>query len=235
MKTSPTLILLFSTLALTAGLSAQTFEGKIRLKTTGMAKSSRHSGGDAPMFMTYSIKGGLMRVDMETGEGKMMGCSIIDPVKREMTMLMPDQKMYMTMKLPEPKPSTASGAPQSDVDFVRTGETEMIVGYKCEKIIVKSKNGDTEVWGAEGLGTFKSIGAGGPMGRPAPKSAWEAALAEHGFFPLRMVSRDKYGNVQMSMEAVSVDKQSLPDSAFTAPADFQKFEMPAIPGFGGGS
>ena len=233
MKTLRTLTLLASMLALTAGLSAQNFEGKIRLKMTGQEKPSRHAGSDSPMFVTYFFRGGLMRIDTEMDSGNVMGGMIIDPVKRETTMLMPEQKMYMVMKIPEPKPSASAAAPRSDVEFVRTGETETILGYKCEKIIVKSKNGEAEIWGAEGLGTFQSMSAGGPMGRPAPKSAWEASLAEHGFFPLRMINRDKSGKELTRMEAVSVDKQSLPASLFAPPADYQKFQMPAIPGFGG--
>jgi len=227
MKTLHTLTLLVSVLAVSAGFSAQPFEGKIRLKMTGQTGSSKHTGNDSAVFMDYSLKGGLIRVDMDNGTGMSFG-SIIDPAKHEVTMLMPQQKMYMVRKMPE-----SSTAPQSDTEFVRTGETETILGYKCEKVIVKSKNGDAEIWGAEGLGTFQSMSAGGPMGRAAPKGAWEASLAEHGFFPLRMVSRDKSGKELMRMEAVSVDKQSLPDSTFAPPADFQKFAMPAIPGFGG--
>jgi hypothetical protein len=233
MKTLRTLILLTSMLALTAGLSAQTFEGKIRLKMTGQEMPSRRAGSDSPMLMTYFLKGGLMRVDMEMSEGKVMGGSIIDPVKHEVIILMPEQKMYIIRKMPEQQQSAGAAAPGSDVDFVRTGQTEMILGYKCEKIIVKSKNGETEIWGAEGLGTFKSMGSGGPMGRSAQKSAWETSLAQHGFFPLRMVNRDKSGKELTRMEAVSVDKQSLPDSIFAPPADYQQFQMPAIPGFGG--
>jgi hypothetical protein len=166
---------------------------------------------------------------MEAEPGKTF-TSIIDPVKREVTMLMPEQKMYMVRKMPEPQKSAGAAAASQDAEFIRTGKTDTILGYKCEQIIVKSKNGQAEIWGAEGLGTFQGMGGGGPMGRPAPKSAWEATLAEHGFFPLRMVNRDASGKELARMEAVSIDPQPLPDSTFLPPADFQKFEMPSIPG-----
>ena len=225
-------------LAVTAGFSASTFEGKIRLKTTGQERPSRRSGGDSSMIATYFFKGGLLRMENEADGGKVMAAMIVDPAKREMTILMIEQKRYMVRQMPATQPATGTAAPGSDVEFVRTGETETILGYKCEKILVKNKNGESEIWGAEGLGTFQSMGGGNPMGRPAPKSAWEASLAEHGFFPLRMVHKDKSGKEVMRMEAVSVDKQSLPDSTFEPPVDFKKFEMPSIPGlngmFGGG-
>jgi hypothetical protein len=71
------------------------------------------------------------------------------------------------------------------------------------------------------------------MGRSAPKSAWEAALAEHGYFPLRVVNRDKNGKEIKRLEAVSVEPQSLSASIFAPPSDYRKFEMPSIPGLGG--
>jgi hypothetical protein len=170
-----------------------------------------------------------MRVDMDAGQGKVFA-SIIDTAKREVTILMPDQNMYMVRKMPEPQKTVGAAGAAGDVEFVRTGETDTILGYKCEKIIVKSRNQEAEIWGAEGLGSFQSMGGGNPMGRPAPKSAWESALAEHGFFPLRMVSKDKSGKEQMRMEAVAIDPKSPDDSLFVPPEGFQKFEMPDFGG-----
>jgi hypothetical protein len=229
MKTLRYLTLLLGMLALAAGLCAKDFEGMIRLKMTPQDKSAKNSNGDPSMFMNYYVKRGLMRVDMELGNGK-TAASIIDPVKHEMTMLMPEQKRYMVMKMPEAKKTDEVAAPSKDVEFVRTGETDTILGYKCEKIIVKSKDGEAEIWGAEGLGMFQSMGGHGPMGRPAPKSAWEASLAEHGFFPLRMVSHDKSGKELMRMEAVAIDPKSPDGSLFVPPADYQKLEMPSFGG-----
>jgi hypothetical protein len=229
MKTLRWLTLLLGTFVLAAGLSAKDFEGMIRLKMTSPDKSARSSNGDSSVFMNYYLKGGLIRVEMDGANGQAFG-SIIDPVKREITILMPGQKMYMVRPMPEPKKPDGPASPANNVEFIRTGETETILGYKCEKIIVKSKDGDAEIWGAEGLGTFRSMGGRNPMGRPAPKSDWEAAMAEHGFFPLRMLSHDKSGKEQMRMEAVAIDPKSPDDSLFAPPADFQKFEMP---GFGG--
>jgi hypothetical protein len=229
MKTLRYLTLLLGMFVLTAGLCAKDFEGMIRMKMTPQDKSAKGSNGDSSIIMSYYMKAGLIRVDMDLNNGKTAG-SIIDPVKHEMMMLMPEQKMYMVMKMPEPQKNAGTAAPSKDVEFVRTGETDTILGYKCEKIIVKSKDGEAEIWAAEGLGMFQSMGGRGPMGRPAPKSAWEASLAEHGFFPLRMISHDKSGKEQMRLEAITIDPKSPDDSFFVPPADYQKLEMP---NFGG--
>jgi len=63
-----------------------------------------------------------MRVDMEMSEGKVMGGSIIDPVKHQVTILMPEQKMYMVRKMSEQQQSAGATAPGSDAEFVRTGK-----------------------------------------------------------------------------------------------------------------
>ncbi len=236
MKTLRSLTLFLSMLALAAGLGASDFTGMIRLKVVSQEKSGRRSNGDGSMFMNCYYKGSLMRTDVEIGNGQ-TSSSIIDTVKQEVIILMPEQHKYMVMQMPQPAKSDASAASSAaaakDVEFVRTGETDTILGYKCEKILVKSKEGEAEVWGAEGLGVFQGMSSRGPMGRPSSKSAWEKTLAAHGFFPLRMVSHDKSGKELMRMEAVAIDMQPPADSLFVPPGDYQKFEMPSFPGFGG--
>jgi hypothetical protein len=245
MKTLRYLTGLLGVLVLAAGLCAKDFEGKIRfkmtvqdepakksIKMTGQDEPAKRSTGNAPAFMDYYLKGGLMRADLDAGNGQIFG-SIIDPAKREMTILMGAQKMYMVKAMPEPQKTDGVAAPSKDAEFVRTGETETILGYRCEKILVKNKQGEAEIWAAEGFGTFHGMGGGNPMGRSAPKSAWEAALAEHGYFPLRVVNRDKNGKEIKRLEAVSVEPQSLSASIFAPPSDYRKFEMPSIPGLGG--
>ena len=232
MKTLRSLILWLGLLALAAGLCAKDFEGKIRFKMTPPGAPAKTAGGDSSIYMNYCLKAGLVRMDTEPAPGKVMSM-IVDTVKQEMTILMPEQKMYMVRKMSAPQNTAGTATPVNDVDFVRTGETTAILGYKCEKILIKGKEGETEVWAAEGLGAFQGMGNRNPMGRQAPKSAWEAALAQHGFFPLRTVTRDKSGKELMRLEAVSIDPQSLADSVFAPPADYQKIEMPSIPGLGG--
>jgi hypothetical protein len=240
MKTLRTLTLVSGLLALAAGLSAQTFEGIIRFKITGLAAASRGAASDSPVISTYSMKGNFTRIDtdMSAAQPGMTSWMIMDMDKREIMtgMPMPGQKMYMVMKIPDPKNTSTTGASGSDIQYTETGQTDTILGYKCEKVLIKSQNGETEAWVAQGLGAFKMMAAGGPMGgRRAPKSSWDSALAAHNAFPLRTVVRDKSGKVQVTLEVIAIEKQSLPDSTFAPPADYQKFDMGGIPGFGGGN
>ncbi|HTX66297.1 MAG TPA: DUF4412 domain-containing protein [Opitutaceae bacterium] len=214
-------------LALAAtGLAApQAFEGTVRFTMT-----TPH--GTVPM--TYVMKDGLVRTEIEAG-GQTVAM-LMDFAKREMTMLMPQQKMYMVHPLPDP--AAASGPGQeagSAPDVQLTGQYETILGYKCQKIVVKTGDTVAEIWGAEGLGLFMNPGMGGPMGRgrAAPRSAWEAEMVKRGFFPLRVVTHGTGGQETFKMEATAIDTTAPDASLFAPPPDYKKFEMPAMPGLGG--
>jgi hypothetical protein len=202
------------------------FEGKVRFALTADRGTT---------LMTYFMKGGLTRMEIEAGKGR-TAVMLLDLAKHEMTMLIPEQKMFMVHPLPDPAaPAAAGQGPAVQPDVQRTGEYETILGHKCEKIVVKSHDATAEIWGAEGMGVFMNPGMGGPMGRgrAAPRSAWETELAGRGFFPLRVVVHDDSGKQTMKMEATEIDPSTPDDSLFVPPADYQKFEMPAMPGMGG--
>lgn len=193
-----------------AMLSAADFEGRIALKMT--------SGRDKTQDIAYNIKGDKMRLELPNQQGAGM---IMDMGKKEMTMIMEQQKMYMTMAMPEPQ-AQEKAQKKSDVKVEKTGETETILGYLAQKFIVTDGNNKTEMWLAQGLGTFMSFNQGNPMARgrgPAPQG-WEKAMAGmEGSFPLRIVGKD------FKMEATAIDKKPLPDSMFAPPAGYQKFDM----------
>jgi hypothetical protein len=227
---------LASVLLVPAVLSAASFEGKVTFRMS--------SGRDKPMEMTYNIKGDKIRMEMPGQKG--VGGMIMDTSKREMTMIMDEQKTYMVMALPQAAVD-ALAKQNEDVNLEKTSETEKILGYTATKYIVTEKNGaETELWLAEGLGTFASFTNQNPMGRgraAAPK-AWERALEGKELFPLRVVGRekgssradkgksgdkakgkDKSGNETFRMEVTAIDKTTLPDSLFMPPAGYQKFDM----------
>lgn len=204
---------------------ASAFEGKVSLAMT--PERGR------PMNMDYSIKGRKVRMDMNA-QG-MQAAMIMDAAKQEMLMLMPDQQMYMVMPMKKvvDKAIEKAGSPTADVEV--TGKTETILGYKCSQVIVKDKGSVTEAWVAEGLGAFMGLGSGGGGGmfgggKPAPAAKWEEVIKGQGGFPLRVISRDASGKQLSKLEATKIEPGSLPDSLFTPPAGFQKFDMPNMGG-----
>jgi len=219
-----------------AALLAASFEGKISYKLT--------SPREKVMEMHQSIKGDKMRTEMPGA--KEGGSMILDAKKKEMIMLMDSQKMYMTMQIPEG--SDVTGGRADDVKIEKTNVTEKILGYTATKYIATHDTTKSEMWLAEGIGTFMGMGnnssggGGGGLfgGRKKADSgakSWEKALAGKDLFPLRVVELDKAGKERFRMEVTAIKKESLPDSLFTPPADYQKFDMGGmmkglIPGLG---
>jgi hypothetical protein len=236
MKTSLGFFLASAVLA-PAVLSAATFEGKVSFKMT--------SGRDKPVEMTYNIKGDKIRMEMPEQKG--MGGMIMDTSKREMLMIMDEQKTYMVMALPQAAVD-AMAKRDEEMKLEKTNETEKILNYTATKYVLTEKNGnETELWLAEGLGTFMGFNKNpmGGRGRGAPAApAWERALEGKELFPLRVVGREKGsaradkgksgekskgksggGNESFRMEVTAINKTSLPDSMFTPPPGYQKFDM----------
>lgn len=213
-----------------AALSAASFEGRVNFKMT--------SGRGQTQEIAYNIKGDKIRVELPGQKAGM----IIDTTKKETMMIMDEQKMYMTMAMPEAS-AQKSGKKSEDATLEKTGEKETILGYLAEKFIATHDGNKTEMWLAEGLGTFMMARGGGPMGGRGGRGGgdaaqgWEKALAGKDLFPLRVVSKDASGKETFRMEATAIDKKPLADSLFVPPAGYQKFDMGGmmkgmIPGFG---
>jgi hypothetical protein len=199
-------------------LPAASFEGRVAFKMTSTRGPVQE--------LAYNIKGDKIRLEMP-GQNTMGGI-IIDTTKRETTIVMDQQKMYMTMPIPDVAAQSA-GKKGEDVKLEKTGEKETILGYPAEKYVTTQQDTTTEMWLAEGLGTFMSAPSGNPMGGGRggnnQAQAWERALAGKELFPLRVVSKDKAGKESFRMEATAVDKKPLADSLFAPPAGYQKFDM----------
>ncbi len=209
--------------------AADTFEGKVSLAITA-------DKGKA-MNLDYSLKGQKIRMNMNADGHEV--ATIMDMGKMEMLMLMAEQHMYMVMPMKKPMEQAMekSGAGSGSADVEVTGKTETILGYKCNQILVKDKGTVTEMWVAEGLGVFMGLGGGGGgggmfgggrRGGGANASKWEEALKGKGGFPLRVISRDAAGKQSFKMEATKIEPGSLPDSQFSPPEGYQKFDMPNI-------
>lgn len=134
-----------------------------------------------------------------------------------MFMLVPAQKMYMTMPLPDIKESGEDKKPEP------TGETKKILGYKAEKYIIKDGGSEYEVWATDELGTFGGLHL--PGANPGGASPTERALAGQKFFPLLIVER-KGGREGSRVEVTEVERKKLAESLFEPPSDFRGMEMP---------
>jgi hypothetical protein len=222
-----------SALLAPAAVFAASFEGKVSFKMT--------AGKGQPQEMHQSIKGDKVRMEFSSQRGT--GGMILDGTKKEMIMMMDDQKMYMTMAIPDVAAEAVDKKREDTVKFEKTGETEKILGYTATKYIATNKDGTkTDVWLAEGLGTFMGMGnnnnpMGGKRGGPAASADWERLIAGKELFPLRVIGYDKAAKETFRMEATAVSKEKLPDTLFVPPANYQKLDMGGmmkgiVPGFG---
>jgi hypothetical protein len=211
---------------------AAAFEGKVDIKMT----SARDDGN---LSMTYFVKGTRMRTEFKApadkkGRSEGAFASIVNWETREMMVLMADEKMYMVHKIPDSALEKADKA-QADSDFKPTGRKEKIAGIEAEEYVGKSDGKRTEMWVTKELGKFmmanQGKGGGGPFGgkKKDPGSAW-ARFAEQGdFFALRVIQRAKENAPEdFRMEVTKVERSAQPDTLFTPPADYQKFEMPGM-------
>lgn len=215
----------FCALALPCALLADTFEGKI-----GIAISSP-SSGQGTQTMNLSVKEGLTRFDIASPHGTMS--MIRDSKNQQMIILMAQQRMYMVQPIPQSgySPAAQPAAPAHGATLKETGEKETILGYLCTKYTESGPDGSTELWVTDQLGTFAGLPqSGGPMARrpQTPPPSWEAAIKGRGFFPMRVVSSSSKGTFRF--EVTSVEKTSLPDSLFSPPDGWRKFDMGAMMG-----
>lgn len=220
-----TRLLALGTLLLAPAIFADGFEGKVSLQMT--------SGKGKTMPIDYTIKGSRVRIDMNA-EGHSVA-SIMDAEKKEMIMLMPEQQMFMVMPMKQVMDKAVASAEASGQTVEKTGRTETILGYKCDEYVAKGKDGTTEVWIAEGLGSFMGLGGGGPMGGPggrgkAAGGGWETAFKGKPGFPLRVITHSTSGKDTFKMEATKIEKGGVSDADFTPPEGYQKFSMPDMGG-----
>jgi Domain of unknown function (DUF4412) len=213
------MLLLIGALFIPAALTAANFEGKVAMKMTD-ARGGEH-------VMNFCLKDGLQRIDLDVGNNT-NAATITNYAKHEITILMLGQHMYMVRPIGEPAPVQKTASANEPLPE-KTGETEKILGYDCVKYVRKGKDSVTELWTTDQLGRFMGSGDNpmngmarqGPVGETA---GWEKALMGKDFFPLRIVEKGSDGKVRSRMEITSVEKQSLPDSLFTPPPGFKKFD-----------
>lgn len=203
-------ILIFTALAFTNKAYAQeNFEGKVTFNVFD---------NDEMHTMDYYMKGGKILFDAKEKEGR--GQFIMDPAAKQILIIMPDQKMYMEMPMPEGEINSETEKEMNkDAEFSKTGETKEILGYNAEKWIYKNSDDQGEAWLTKDIGSF--IWFSNPMMQDENKPQWMKDLNEGGYFPLIVTENGK-----KVFEVTNVEKKSLDNSMFEPPAGFQKMDMP---------
>jgi hypothetical protein len=189
--------------------------------------------------MVQMYKGGKTRIEL-TGASSHGGAMIMDMATGNMTVLMPQKKIYMVMNmqqmaesmknLPMARHSPSAAAPAGVPAIKATGKTDTVAGYTCEYYAVGQAQ-EGEICAAKGLGMFglgQSPMGGGATGALAALANPEyAKLFKDGFFPLKFVKLEK-GQRQTLLEVTQVEKKALDASLFSPPPDYKEMKMPAF-------
>lgn len=192
-----------------AGYPQDKFEGKVTFNVYDKGES--HT-------LEYYVKGDKLRFD--ANEEGQQGQVIVDPAAKHFMIIMPEQKMYMVMQIPDMKMNPEeSGKMNEDTKFVKTGETKQILGYTAEKWTYSDGNDKGEAWMTKDIGGFSLFD--NPMQKEKPE--WQKDIETAGYFPLEV-----YENGEKVYEVTNIDKKTLDESMFQAPAGYQKMDMPTM-------
>jgi len=200
-------VLLFALCSVT--LAQNEFEGKVVMRMTG----------DQTVNMDYFVKENRMRMEMNAEEGKFI--MLYDQRDSKTSLIMPEQKMYMEFQANEYMNENDMNDEDKSPDINKTGEFKDINGYKCEKWIINDEDNTVEAWMTDQLGSFFMMS--NPMVEGS-QERWKNQL-QGNYFPM-LVNVMKDGELESSMEVLSVNKMSLNDDLFLIPKDYQKFDMP---------
>ena len=207
-------------------LAQKTFEGVVHYKID--------TQGNGPNSFTYYAKDKKARIEMQMPSQSPMGNAafIIDGDSKSMITLIPQMKMYMQMSMPDAD-TTDYGDVSDEQKPVKVGDSETILGHKCDHWRINDEDGSTvDLWNAKDFGNFMMAGnmGGMPGGRKQPE--WMKDFMSQGFFPLKVIVTNKNGNKEMTMEATKVEEKTLSSSLFEVPSGYNKMNMPNMGNMG---
>jgi hypothetical protein len=196
----------------------ESFEGKYTMEMSGQGDKAS---------MTIWTKDSHIR--MAVASKDMPGEMIMRDGMSTMLMIMPEQRMYMEMQIPDMSGKMGGQEEKGgdDVPFEKTGNTKEIEGFKAHEFVYEKGAEKMVIWATEELGSM-------PMARGPAMQGYAAAMQKvtglSSFFPLEMTGYKK-GKKDYQMRIKDIEKKELSDSMFQPPAGFRKMTMPA--GMGG--
>jgi hypothetical protein len=220
MKT-PSSVLLFALINVLPLRAPAQFEGVVESKNV----TTDETGASQEFVMTMWIKNDMVKIQT-SGIGSQPGSILIYRNDRHVVWILNDvDRTYSEMHQDESKEQKqpAPATPGENKPVIRkTGKTKKILGYLCEKIVVKTANDETEIWGTKALGHLaSSISKVFGAASSDDEGAWSDELTKLGIFPL-VASTKVEGEVVESQTVTRIEARSLPDELFELPADYKR-------------
>jgi len=209
-----TIFQLLATIALGTCLSvsstAQSFEGMVEFtKTTGPVVT----------HYKYFVKGDHIRIEEIGAKGDIQGVMLVDTRDGTVKALSPERKLFMdvpNLRLPK----------DVNVKVTKTEETQILLGYQCEKWNVHNaqEDRDIEYWVANDEFDF-FIPLLETLNRKDKQAVYFLEIPDAmGVFPMLGTETKSDGTVVTKLEVINVERDENKTAIFEIPPNYNKFE-----------
>jgi len=194
----------------------------------GIIQSRNHSvdydGAGQEYEMTIWVKKALVRVTVPQ-IGSAPGSTVIYQTDNNVSWILNDKdRTFFEVSLASRKdsrsttPSESATAQKPVVN--RTKETRKLLGFLCEKVLIRKGDVETEIWGARGLGDLTRV-LNESLQPEDQGSDGDDVIAKMGLFPLLSVTRYE-GRVLESQEVTKIERKPLAGDLFRIPEGYTK-------------
>jgi len=219
-----TVLAMLAGAALAAAPALAQFEGEIDMKITAPGGTT----GNGRMFV--SKIGARTELDMQTQRMPMKMTTIMKFSNPDVVWLVNDtQKSYVEMDLKKMKENADKSPQKREPWTVKKLGRETVNAYSAEHVVAqRGKDASTtmEMWTTKDLAGLNYEAMRGLMSRGQGDEGLYPALRDAGAdgFIVKMVTKDKAGNVQSTMELTKAEKRSVPASMLEIPPGYTKQE-----------
>lgn len=196
------------------------FEGMIKSRN----RSMDYDGATQEYEMTIWVKKALVRLTIpQVGEAP--GSTVIYRTDNDVSWILNDKdRTYFEVALNsrrDTRPTLPSEPTSADKPIItRTQQTRKILGYLCEKVMIRKGDTETEVWGARGLKDLALV-LSESLQPAEQRTGEEDVVAKMGLFPLRSVTRYE-GRQLESQEVTKIERKPLAKELFQIPGGYKK-------------
>lgn len=203
-------ILAGALVALAPALFAQSFEGVIEFTK---------SHGKVSTTYKYHVKGDNIRIEEIGDEGEVYGIQLVNTETDEVWGISPEKNMYMEV-------TTKSEPNDPDTDVKETEIFVTLNGTRCNEVDVTCAEEETMItyYVADGNYAFFV-----PMLETLKRKDKQAVYyleidSEDGQFPMKSIERKTDGTLVSALEVTSISEESVDDSMFEIPEEYQMFD-----------
>lgn len=183
--------------------------------------------------MTLEIKGGKIRFDAPEGfsPGRHTGSKahfVMDAPEKKVFTVVDEERMVVLLDIGTLGNQLKTWNPSRDTEppspprVTKTGRMATVAGYQCEDWeIVSPRNERTTLCVANQGASWLDL----PSLGLAPDQAWAKEIMDGRHLPLRFIGYAEDGTEDVRVEAVKIEKKSIPDAEFAIPPGYRTMDL----------